>query len=346
MIRGRFFPQTPSRSAGEGSRRFRTLLLATALATALGGWGGTASAQSPGAAPSTIPGAAFPVVLTDDEGTSVTLDAAPERVISLSPAITETVFALGAGDRLVGGTDFDDYPAEAVALPDVATFNGVLMEQIVALRPDLVIAAGNNFTPPPDIARMRELGYPVLVVYAESVDEVLTDIDLIGDAVGVGAAARAMADDLRVRLADVEAAASVTGISPRTFYEIGSEPELYGPAPNSFIADLVVLAGGDPILTVDPSVFSISVERLITADPEVIVVGDAQYGVCPDQVIARPGWSGMTAVVKGDVRPVNDTIVTRPGPRIADGLASLARAIHPDIVLSGFAPDPPLCPAS
>ena len=109
---------------------------------------------------------AFPVTLVDDEGTEVTLEAEPQRIISLSPANTEIVFALGAGDRLVGGTDYDDYPAEAAALPDVATFQGVVMEQVVELEPDLVLAAGNAFTPPDDIARMRELGYPVLVVYA------------------------------------------------------------------------------------------------------------------------------------------------------------------------------------
>jgi iron complex transport system substrate-binding protein len=79
------------------------------------------------------------------------------------------------------------------------------------------------------------------------------------------------------------------------------------------------------------------------ADPEVIVVGDANYGVCPADVTARPGWGGMTAVVNGDIRPVDDVPVTRPGPRLAQGLASLARAIHPDLELAGFPADPPLC---
>ena len=120
------------------------------------------------------------MTIVDDEGTEVVIEALPERIISLSPANTEIVFALGAGDRLVGGTDFDDFPAEAAALPDVATFTGVIMEQVVELEPDLVLAAGNDFTPADDIARMRELGFPVVVVYAETVDEVLADIELIG----------------------------------------------------------------------------------------------------------------------------------------------------------------------
>jgi iron complex transport system substrate-binding protein len=288
----------------------------------------------------------FPLTITDDEGTEVVIETLPERIVSLSPANTETVFTLGAGDRLVGGTDFDDYPAEAPALPDVATFSGVIFEQLVALEPDLVLAAGNGFNPPDDIARLRSLGLPVVVLYAESVDEVLADIDLIGQAIGEGEAAETLTSAMATRLDEVAAAAASTGTTPRTFYQIGSEPELYGPAPESFIADMVELAGGTPITTSSPADFAIPVETLIAADPEVIIVGDAAYGVCPADVMARPGWSGITAVEEGAVRPVDDIPVTRPGPRLAEGLANLASAIHPEIELT----DPPAafegCPSA
>jgi iron complex transport system substrate-binding protein len=285
----------------------------------------------PSPAPTVAAAGSFPRTLVDDDGTEVTVAAPPERLISLSPAITETVFALGAGERLVGGTDFDDYPAEAAAaLPDVATFTGVLMEQVVALEPDIVLAAGNNFTSQEDIDRMRDLGMTVLVTYAESVDEVLADIELIGQAIDAAEEATAIVGGMEGRIAEVEAAVADIEDRPRVFYQIGSEPEIYGPAPNSFVADMVALAGGEPITTTDPAVFSISVERLVDLDPEVIVLGDAQYGVCPADVAARPGWSGMTAVSDGAIRPVEDTIVTRPGPRVAEGLAALALAVHPD----------------
>ncbi len=297
----------------------------------------TASATSPSATPAE---AAFPVTLTDDEGTEVPLEAPPQRVISLSPANTEIVFALGAGDSLVGGTDFDDFPAEAADLPDVATFTGVLLEQVVDLDPDLVLAAGNAFTPAADIQRMRDLGFPVLVVYAATVDEVLSDIELIGQAIGRPEEATHLTAGMRDRIEEVTEATGASGEAPRVFYQIGSEPEFYGPAPGSFIADMIELAGGDPITTSDPTVFSIPVERLVTADPEIIVVGDAAYGVCPEQVAARPGWRQMTAVREGAVRPIDDTIVTRPGPRLAEGLASLAVAIYPDIELAS--PPPPV----
>jgi iron complex transport system substrate-binding protein len=335
MHEPRITTATPSGQHRKGSLHVR-LALATGLLFTLAA--APATAQSPSA------GSGFPITVIDDDGTHVTLEAAPDRVISLSPANTEIVFGLGEGDRLVGGSAFDDYPAEAAPLPDVVTFDtGVIMEQVVALEPDLVLAAGNNFTPTADIERMRRLGYPVIVVYAETVDEVLEDIQLIGDALGDGPDARAMVAQMDAELDEVTAAVSATTTRPRTFYQIGSEPEIYAPAPDSFVADMVERAGGDPITTSDPAVFSIPVEQLVAADPEVIVVGDALYGVCPDAVMARPGWETMTAVVNGDVRPVNDIVVTRPGPRLAEGLASLALAIHPELDLSGIEIESPPC---
>ena len=304
--------------------------------------GGTAS-QSPqvqpvptAASPSPA-AAAFPMTLVDDEDTSVSIKAEPQRIASLSPANTETVYGLGAGDKLVGGTAFDDFPAEAAALPDVATYDGVNMEQLVAADPDLVLAGGNGFNKAADIARIRELGIPVLVLYPEDVPSVLDDIQLIGDAIGKSDEAEAMTSAMQARIEDISAAAAAVP-QPRTFYELSADPELYGPTDDSFIADMITVAGGEPITSGSPTVSSLSLERLVDADPEVIVLGDANYGTTVDQVVARPGWNVTTAVKSRAIRPVDDIIVTRPGPRLADGLAALAMAIHPDLVLPSPAP--------
>jgi iron complex transport system substrate-binding protein len=120
---------------------------------------------------------------------------------------------------------------------------------------------------------------------------------------------------------------------PRTFYELDATKEIYGPAKGSFPAAEIALAGGQPITTTDPAIFSFPLETLVSADPEVIVLGDAAYGTTPEIVKARPGWGGMTAVKTGAIRPANDTLVTRPGPRLVEGLRDLALAIHPDLVL-------------
>ncbi len=288
----------------------------------------------------------FPITVTDDEGTEVSIEAMPERIVSLAPSTTETIFALGAGDRLVGGTDYDDHPAEAADLTDVATYTGVIMEQVVALEPDLVLAAGNFFTPPDDIAKMRELGYTVAVLYAPDVDTVMSDIELIGTVIGASDEALAMTAELTAQMDAIAEEAAAVGTTPTVFYELGAEPEIYAPAPDSFLADMIVRAGGAPITTGDPALWSIPLEELVVADPEVIVLGDANYGTCPDAVAARAGWEGMTAVVNGDVRPVDDVPITRPGPRLAQGLASLARAIHPELELADFPDDPPMCEAA
>lgn len=332
--------QAPAGTSGEGSRHVRTRAFGLAATLVVASAVGVA-AQSP----SGLPTAGWDV--TDDTGTVVAIARTPERVISLSPAITEVVFALGAGDRLVGGTDFDDFPAEAPALPDVATFQGVLMEQLVALEPDLVLASGMGLTPDADIARMRELGYPVVSTYATSIDDVMTDITLIGTALGedASAAAATLTATMAADLERIATLAAATGSDPRTFYETGDQPELYGVAPGSFAADMIGRAGGDPITTTDPNVWTMPLEQLIAADPEVILLGDAAYGVCPDIVAQRPGWGDISAVREGAIRPVHDIVVTRPGPRIAQGLASVARAIHPELAddLEDMPPDPVMC---
>jgi iron complex transport system substrate-binding protein len=172
---------------------------------------------------------------------------------------------------------------------------------------------------------------------------VLADVLLVGQAVGAESEAESVVGELQARIDEVSAAVAVLE-RPRVFYEIGYEPEIYGPAPESFVADMVNLAGGEPITTTDPAVFSISLERLVDLNPEVIVLGDAAYGVCPTNVVIRPGWTQIAAVSDGNVRPVDDIIVTRPGPRLGAGLAALALAIHPEANVEPVADAVELCP--
>lgn len=327
------------------------LLLAIAACT---GGGASLSASATPAAPSapatatasvaSTPepsAAAFPVTLTDDEGTTIEIPAEPDVIVSLTPATTETLFALGVGDRIVGkGEDFFLYPPEAADIPDVATFDAVDIEKVVSLEPDIVFAGGNFFTPPDAIERMRDLGLPVVVLYAASVEAVFADIELIGQASGRSAEATAIVDRMRAEFESVEGA--VAGLEkPRLFYELDATGAIYGPADDSFLAEMIVLAGGDPITTGSPDKFDIAIERLIEEDPEVILLADAPFGVTADQVAARPGWNVMTAVKAGDIRPIDDQTVTRPGPRLFLGLRLLAETIHPDIVLPSAAPIPP-----
>ena len=290
--------------------------------------------------------AAFPVTLTDDEGTEVVIPAEPQRIVSLTPAITETLFALGVGDRIVGKSeDILLYPPEAGSIPDVEKFDGsavvVDVEQIVADKADLVIAGGNFGTPPDAVQKLRGLGIPVLVLYAPDVATVYSDIGLQGQAVGKPAEAAAIVEQMQAAFAGVTDA--VAGAPrPRVFYEIDATGAFYGPADKSFLAEMIALAGGDPITTGSPDKYDIPAERLLTADPQVILLGDAAYGVKPEDVAKRPGWSTMTAVKDGAIRPIDDTTITRPGPRLFSGLQLLAAAIHPDVAVPSASPIPPV----
>jgi iron complex transport system substrate-binding protein len=334
--------------------RVLALLLAVALGVAACSSGGSPSASGPAPTPSiaaastALPATAsatatpaFPISLTDDEGTEVELASEPEVIVSLTPAATETLFALGVGDRIAGkGEDFFVYPPEAGTIPDVATFDGVDIEKIVSLEPDVVFAGGNFFTPPDAIERMRDLSLPVIVLYAASVDDVYGDIELLGRASGRVAEAGIIVARIRSGFEAVEAA--VAGLPrPRLFYELDATGAIYGPADDSFLAEMIELAGGDPITTGSPDKFDISIERLIERDPELILLADAPFGVTAEQVAGRPGWNVMTAVKAGQIRPIDDQTVTRPGPRLFLGLQLLAATIHPDAEIPSAEPIPP-----
>lgn len=348
--RPRSMPSTrPLPPIGKLAALLATVVLALAacagggLATSPSSAPSAAATAAPTVAPTSSPTAtpAFPTTLTDDEGTAVEIAEEPDVIVSLTPATTETLFALGVGDRIAGkGQDFFLYPPEAGSIPDVATFDGVDIEKIVSLEPDLVFAGGNFFTPPDAIERMRDLGLPVVVLYAASVDAMFKDIELIGQASGRSAEATAIVERMRSEFDAVEAA--VSGLpKPRLFYELDATGAIYGPADESFLAEMIVLAGGDPITTGSPDKFDISVERLIEQDPELILLADAPFGVTPEQVAARPGWDVMTAVKEGKIRPIDDQTVTRPGPRLFLGLQLLAATIHPDAEIPSAEPIPP-----
>lgn len=323
------------------------VVLALLLITILAGCGSsgsssaappaTAAPPSPSVVASPSSAAAFPVTVTDDEGTPVDIPAEPETIVSLTPANTEILFALGAGERVVATDDGSDYPEQATALPDVATFSSVDVEKVVALEPDIVIAGGLGFTPADAITRLRDLDVPVLVVYAASVDGVYKDIELIGTATGTTAAATALVADMKADIQAISSAVADQTPKPRVLYEVGYDATtgaIFAPADQSFVAEMVTLAGADTITTGDPITYEISLETLIGKDPQIIVLGtNPSYAPTPAEVAARPGWDALTAVRNGDVRAVRDIEITRPGPRLPLGLRNLAAGIWPDVTL-------------
>lgn len=285
---------------------------------------------APTLAPTATPAPAFPVTITDDEGTAVTIAAKPVKIVSLTPAATETLFAIGAGAHVVAKVeDITPYPPAADNLPVVATYKGVDVEKIVSLKADLVIAGGLGFTPPAAVAQLRSLGIPVVVLYASSVAQALAGIRAVGTASGNLAEATALTTSMQAEF-DRLAALTAGLPKPRTFYEIDATTEIYTVPAGSLYAELLKLAGSNPITT--DSSYVISLEKVIAFDPEVILLGDdASYTKAAD-VAARPGWAGISAVKSGRVIAIPDyVLVTRPGPRLVDGLKALIKALHPEV---------------
>jgi iron complex transport system substrate-binding protein len=324
-------------------RPFLPLFVALFLAACQPAGSGQSASPSSGpsaataATPSVEPSTTYPLTLTDDAGREVTLEADPARIISLAPSNTEIVCALGACEELVGVPEYRvGYPEDVLTtiedLPVVVSFGPVDRETIVAAEPDLILAAGNELTASTDIAALADLGYAVLVLYPESLAEVSDDIELVGEALDAQAEAGTVTAEMAEGVAAIEQA--VAGAErPRTFYEVSIfEGTIYTAGDDSFLASLIETAGGEPI-TGDAVTTAIALEDLVTADPEVIVLGDAAYDatITAESVAQRSGWGEMTAVADGRVIPLpEDILITRPGPRIVDGLEALARAIHPE----------------
>jgi iron complex transport system substrate-binding protein len=330
---------------------FRALALVTAVLVLLGCGSGPGSplwtpgtgtaapfvTPNPTPAPTATPAPAFPVTVTDDEGTAVTIPAEPTRIVSITPATTETLFALGAGSRIVGKVeDVAKYPPEAESIPVVATFSSVDVEQIVSLGADLVVSGGTGLSQGAAVEQLRRANIPVVVSYPTTIEEAIAGFRVLGQAIGAADAANQLADATKAKLDELAAKAATATSKPRLFYEIDATNGIFTPPAASIYGEMFKLAGSEPI-SGDAS-YSISLEDLVAADPEVILLGDGAYGVTADAVAKRSGWGGMTAVKDGRIVAIDDIVVTRPGPRLVDGLVALIQSIHPELDLDTVAP--------
>jgi len=292
-------------------------------------------APQPTAAPTGAAPAVFPVTLTDSLGREVTLDAPPARIVTLAPSNTETLFALGAGDLLVGRDNFSDYPPEALEVESIGSlYPQVNAEAIVALEPDLVLAAG--VTNADDVIGLGDLGLTVFATRTDTqLEDIYKDILDVGQLVGRPTEAEALVADLRAREEAVTSKTDEAAERPRVFYEIdASDPARpWTAGPGSFIDQMLTLAGGDNVGQAGADdYFQISLEELVAQDPEVIILGSATYGgQTPETVAARAGWESITAVAANNIHIFEDNLVSRPGPRVIDGLEALAKLIHPEL---------------
>jgi iron complex transport system substrate-binding protein len=272
--------------------------------------------------------AAFPATVTDFQNRSVTVPRRPERMVSIGPSITEFLFALGAGPRVVGADDFSDEPAAAKQLEKVGGVK-VNFEKVVSLRPDLVLSV--KFSDG-TIEKLANAGLLVLVVDPQTAGDVARTATLLGRA--VGSDGDGMARDIQKRVDDVRSKTASAATRPRVYHEIdASDPtKIFTVGPGSYIHDLIEIAGGQNIAARASSAYpQLSAEEILRSDPEIIVLAAADYSAKPDQVAARAGWSVISAVKNKRIVTIAPNLINRPGPRVGEAAEAYAKLVHPEL---------------
>jgi cobalamin transport system substrate-binding protein len=265
--------------------------------------------------------------VTDEAGRRVTLPTKIDRIVSLAPNLTEIVYAVGAGDRLVGRTSYCDYPPQARTVTEIGDTLHPSVERIIALRPQVVLVSTasqlENFT-----QQLDEQKIAVYVTNPQSLDQVFHSIETLGQLFGTTELAKRLADDLRYRALMIEN--PTIPLKPiRVFYQVSDEP-LYTIGREAYLTDLIKRAGGISVTADVPTAFPrFSDEAALASKPEAIILPTGGSMGNSNSNVA-PALKNSPAVRDNRVYKINDDLLSRPGPRLVDGLEQLARALHPE----------------
>ncbi len=269
----------------------------------------------------------YPLEVTDGLGNTVTLEAEPEKIVSLAPNVTEILYALGLGDKIIGTSEFSDYPAEAAEIETVGGAAGFDMERITELDPDLIITNGvvDGLDETATNAQIAVAGY-----YPQSMEEVQNQILQVGVLTNRQTDAEGIVANMKERMEAV--VASVEGLDrPTVFYEVWGDPLMVA-GKGSFINEIITLAGGTDVAGDAEPYSNYDVEQLVAADPDIYMINDGDPSLNKDTLAARPGYEGLSALENDRVVTVNADHISRPGPRLIQGLEEVADLLHPDRV--------------
>lgn len=284
-------------------------------------------------APAAAPEAEFPVTLTDAAGEEVTIEEEPDAIVSMVPSNTEIAYELGLGEKMVGLSDFDNYPAETA---DVEKIGGMEfnVEKIISLQPDLVLAHESGLgTGEAGFQQLRDAGIQVYVVQeAGNFEEVYETMETIGQLTGAQEEAEAAVTDMQEEVAAIEEQAATVEEPKSVFIEVSGAPEIYTAGSGTFMDVMLekinaenAAAGVEGWVPMDP-------EAIVELNPDVILTTYGYY--VPDaveQVLARDGFADVTAIKEEAVYDVDSDMTSRPGPRLDDGLLEMAKAVYPEV---------------
>lgn len=266
------------------------------------------------------------VAIVDDIGRSVNIEGIPQRIVSLAPSNTEILFALGLGDKVVGVTDWCDYPPEALGKEKVGGMHPDI-EKIIALEPDLVLAT--DFHREEVIPTLEEQGFTVfaLALGPYPLDDVPEKIQKVGKITGKEEEASELVNEMKNKIEEIEELTQEIAERPRVLYLIWHEP-IYTVGRKYWIDDMVRIAGGDNIFS---QYFEggamVEIEWVILLNPEIIIAGDWSFEWAKDEPLLKD----TEARINDRVYQSDDDLVHRPGPRLVKGLEWFAHFIHPEI---------------
>lgn len=270
----------------------------------------------------------YPLIVEDGFGEEWTFEKEPERIVSLSPSDTEILFALGLGEKVVGVSNFSDYPEEALEKEKVGDVEGLNLERIIELEPDLVINYGPADSD--DMERLKESGIKVLGFEPETIDEVILTIAKIAETTNTNEKAGEVIKNIEDKRQEI--AGKVKEVEEkRVFYEIWHDP-LMAAGPGSFMDELINEAGGINIASDAESGYAnYDLESLVEKDPEVYLTSSDLPEKTKESISERPGYEEITAIKEGNIYLLDGNITSRPGPRIGEALELVAKAIYPEI---------------
>ena len=273
-----------------------------------------------------------PGTYTDDMGRAVAIDQIPQRLVSFGPSITEILFALGLEEKVVGVSNYCDYPEAATLKPKVGDAFNPSLEKIVELEPDLVLTVKQEQLN----SELDALGIKFMVLDPEDIDAIWGDIELVGEITGTEKRAEELIKDMQDSISQVTA---LMEDAPKVkVFFIVDATDLTLPwtaGAGSFIDALITMAGGENIAAKGQGAWvQFSLEQIVSSDPEVIIIQTMTGGiptVSKEELEAHPAWGEMTAVKQGNICFINGDLVSRPGPRIVQGLETMAKIIHPEL---------------
>lgn len=275
--------------------------------------------------PPALPGG---IRVTDLLGRQVTVPKNPERIIALAPSVTEMIFALGCEKKLVGVTQFSDFPEPANDLPKVGSYVHLDIEKIVSLNPDLCIAVKDG-NPKHVIQRLESFGIPVFAVNPTDLRSVMETILTIGGLIKAEKQAAGVVGDMRTRVAFVKSALGNIVPRPRVFFQIGIDP-IVSAGSETFIDELISMAGGVNLAAGPTPYPRFSREEVLNLAPDVIIITSmARHAVFEEVKAYWNQWPGMPAVQYGRIHLQESNIYDRPTPRLVQGLETLSKILHP-----------------